>query len=367
MAGVGAIGYRALEAKVFKMDVAVTEIARVSPAQAFITVTSTGYVVPQIVSKVGAKASGRIGQVLVKEGDTVQAGQKLAELEATDQRTTIAAASSRAAAAAERVEAARASLAEVEQQVERDRGLVKSGSIGRAALEDLEARMRSLEQNVKTAEAEARASQAEIAPLRVSLQDRTVISPIDGTVISKPIAVGEMVGPQVTIAEIADFRTLLVETDVPEARLYQVSSGTACEIVLDAYPARRYRGKVTEIGKRVDRAKATVKVKVEFVDAKEGVLPDMSARVSFLEQELSAQAVLEKPKTVVPASAVHQRDGRAFVFAVDNGAVRLVPIKLGPAFGSGFEMLDGPSPGTRVVAQPPKELTDGQRVREKGG
>src|SRR5262249_51820518 len=72
-------GYPAVEARLFKAEVAVTEIATVSPAQASVTVTSTGYVVPQVISKVGTKIPGRVAKVFVKEGSTVKTGDVLAE------------------------------------------------------------------------------------------------------------------------------------------------------------------------------------------------------------------------------------------------------------------------------------------------
>ena len=65
----------------------------------------------------------------------------------------------------------------------------------------------------------------------------------------------------------------MVETDVPEQRLHLVQIGRPAEIVLDAFPDRRYRGKAIEIVPRVNRAKATATVKVTFVDPSEGVLP----------------------------------------------------------------------------------------------
>ena len=89
------VGYPALQSRVFKTEVALTEIAVVSPAQASVTVTSTGYVVPQTISKVGAKVSGRVARVRVKEGDVVKAGDVLAEIDAADQRSTIVAAGSK--------------------------------------------------------------------------------------------------------------------------------------------------------------------------------------------------------------------------------------------------------------------------------
>jgi len=290
----------------------------------------------------------------------------LVELESTDQRSSIVVAGSRATAALARVETARANLADLQQQTAREEILVEKGAVGKATLDDLKAKQKSAEQAVKAAEAEARASQAEITPLKVNLKDLTIVSPIDGTVITKPVEVGELVGPQNNIAEIADFRSLLVETDVPEARLYQIKPGSPCEIALDAYPGKRYRGATSEIGQRVDRAKATVKVKVKFIDSMEGVLPDMSARTSFLSQEVSLEAIKEKPKTVVPSNAVADRNGGKVVFVVNDGVTKVAPIKLGPPFAGGFELIEGPGPGTRVVSSPSTELSDGQRIKEKG-
>ena len=362
-------GYPLLEARVFKTEVALTEISMVSPAQASVTVTSTGYVVPQRISKVGAKVAGRVAKVHVKEGSTVKAGDLLAELELTGQQSSIAAASSRALAAQARVDTARATLAETQQQLERNRALLERGAIGKAAVDDLAARVRSLDQAVKAAEAEARAAQAEVNPLKVTLHDLSIVAPIDGTVINKPIQVGELVGPVgplSNIAEIADFNSILVETDVPEARLYLIKPGSPCEIALDAYPGKRYRGATFAIGKKVDRAKATVSVKVKFVDDMEGVIPDMSARTSFLSAEVTADAIREKPKKVVPSDALAERDGNKVVFVVSEGVVKMAPVKLGPAFANGFEVVEGPPPGTRVVARPAAQLSDGQRIKEKG-
>ncbi|HMI86468.1 MAG TPA: efflux RND transporter periplasmic adaptor subunit [Polyangiaceae bacterium] len=359
-------GYPLVEARLFKTEVALTEISMVSPSQASVTVTSTGYVVPQLISKVGAKIAGRVAKVRIKEGSAVKAGDVLAELEATGQQSSIAAASSRALAAQARIDTARANLAETQQLLERDRALLERGAIGKAGVEDLAARQRSLEQAVKAAEAEARAAQAEVSPLKVTLQDLTITAPMDGTVINKPIQVGELVGPQNNIAEIADFQSMLIETDVPEARLYLIKPGSPCEIVLDAYPGKRYRGATFQIGKKVDRAKATIAVKVKFIDSMEGVLPDMSARTSFLSQEISAEALREKPKKVIPSDALTERGGSKVVFVVNEGVVKMAPIKVGPAFANGFELVEGPPPGTRVVAQPPAQLADGQKIKEKG-
>jgi RND family efflux transporter MFP subunit len=359
-------------ASVYKTEIEITEIAQVSPAQATIELTSTGYVVAQSVSKVAPKVPGKVIKSNVKEGSKVNAGDILFEIDPSDQRASIATAASQTAAAKARAQTARAQLAEAKVQLERAESLAREGLGPKAAADDLKARVVSLEEGVKAADAESRASAAMIGALNVTLEGFTVRAPIAGTIVNKPAEVGEIVGPQPAgIAvdmggvEIADFSSMMVETDVPEQRLSQVKIGGPCEIVLDAYPSKRYRGKAVEITPRVNRTKATVTVKVAFVDDRENVLPDMAARVSFLSSELDKAAMQAPPKTIVPGSAVATLAGAKVVYVVDDGKVRAAPVELGPSFGGGFELAKGPSPGTKIVNNPPAGLADGQRVKEK--
>jgi RND family efflux transporter MFP subunit len=372
VAALGAAGWMAyprVRAEVFKTEVALTEVSLLSPVQGSVQVTATGYIVPQLTSKVGPHDTGRLARVLVKEGDTVKAGQVLAEMETLDQRSAVAAAMSRVAVAQARVETARATLAETRVKLSRERPLVEHGAESKSVLDDLVAQETSLDQQVKAAEADVAAAQAERATVGVSLQQRTVLAPIDGTVVTKPMKPGEIANPGETtpIVELADFRSLLAEVDVPENRLASVHVGGPAEIILDAYPDRHYRGEVVELGKRVDRSKATLVVKVKFVDPMDGVLPEMSARASFLSAPVSDEALKAPPKKVVAADAVVERAGRKVVFVVgDDDAIHSVPVTLGAMAGSSVELLSGPASGARVVVAPPAELVDGVKVKQKG-
>ena len=101
-------------------------------------------------------------------------------------------------------------------------------------------------------------------------------------------------------------------------------------------------------------------------DAPPSILrPEMSARVSFLAKKPDEAQLQAKPKTVLPGGTVVERSGQKVVFVVDQGKVKAVPVKLGPAFGAGFELLEGPSPGTKIVKEPPPVLADGAAVKEK--
>jgi len=194
-------------------------------------------------------------------------------------------------------------------------------------------------------------------------------------VVDKLVKVGEGVSPGFGtpgVIEVIDMTSLVVEVDVPETRLAQVAIDGPCEIVLDAYPTKRYRGAVKEIGRRVNRSKATVPVKVRFVDrtdnGKLDVLPDMAARVSFLSAELDAKTIDVPPKLIVPARAVVQRNGRDVVFVVDEDEVRMTPVALAagplPGGAEGRELVTKLPAGTRVVLDPPSSLGDGEKVKE---
>jgi RND family efflux transporter MFP subunit len=364
----GFLAYRKVSPRIYKQPVAVTEVAMVSPAQSLVVATSTGYVVPQSLSKVGAKVPGRLARVLVKEGDVVKAGDVIAELEGADQRSSVAAAQSKVLMARASLETARANLAEVKQRADRARALVQKEAMPRTELEDLEARQKVLAEGVRAAEAQVAVAQAEVEPLRVVLKERLILAPINGTVITKPAMAGETVGPQLTgvanIAEIADFASIVVEVDVPEARLGLVQVGGPAEIVLDAYPTRRYRGTTVELGKRVNRAKGSVIVKVRFKDTLEGVLPDMSARVSFLREELQQEALKQRPKKMVASEAIVDLNGAKALYVVEDGKLRAVNVSVGAPAGGSVELLDGPPVGAKVVRNPSADNFDGQRIKQ---
>lgn len=354
-----------LEAAFFKMDVETTEVLLVSPAQASVELTSTGYVIPQRVAKLGAKVIGRVIKVNVREGETVKTGQVLFELDATDQRSSLASANARAASAFARVQAAKASASEIEVQWKRQQKLASSGAVASSTVDDLAARLKALNEQAKASEAEAVAARADAAVVAEGLRNLVVTSPMDGTILNKPMQVGDILGPQSpALLEVADFSSLLIECDVPEGRLSMIKAGAPTEIVLDSAPSKRLRGEVVEISPRINRSKATATVKVKFVD-EVLVRPDMSARVSFLTKALEEKTLQEKPKLIVPGNALADRGGRKGVFVIDNGNVRFTSVTLGPAALDGFELVDGPKPGTKIVRSPSEQLVDGKAVKEK--
>jgi RND family efflux transporter MFP subunit len=351
--------------ELFPTQVSTVEVANISQSSAAASLTSTGYVVAQSVSHVGVSTLGKLSRVLVKEGDHVQAGDLIAVLDENTSKAALQSAGARVTAAKARESLALANLADLTQQTERERRLLERNAVPAATLEDLEARKTSSERALAVARSEVRAALADARPAAVALSERMITAPIPGVVFSKPLNVGEVAAPGGRpVAEIFDPASLLVETDVPEARLQLAKPGSPCEIVLDAFPAKRFRGEAVEVGHRVDRAKATITIKVRFVDSTEGVIPDMSARTSFLARPLEESEKVVTQKRGVPASSVVERAGRKVVFVIDHDHLREVPVRVGSTSGALVELVEGPALGTKLVAVPGASFVDGQLVKE---
>jgi RND family efflux transporter MFP subunit len=186
-------------------------------------------------------------------------------------------------------------------------------------------------------------------------------------VLTKNANVGDNITPfssavdtKGAVVTMADMSTLEVEADVAESSLGKIRVGQPCEIQLDAVPDTRFPGVVNRIVPTVDRAKATVLVKVKFVERDERVLPDMSAKIAFLEREVPAAD--RKPVTAVPKQAVVGRDGTKAVFALRDGRAVRTPVTTGRALGDLVE-VSGIAAGEKVVVKPLDRLADGARVK----
>ncbi|MFT3924944.1 MAG: efflux RND transporter periplasmic adaptor subunit [Myxococcales bacterium] len=370
LAGIAALlaaaawAYPRVEAELFKTPVHLGTVLDISPTLSATSLTATGYVVAQRRSKVGSMIPGRVVKVHVREGARVERGDMLAELDATDLRSSVHAAHARVLSAQARILQNGAVLRESEVQLQRQRVLLAQRAVARSVVEDLEARVNTLRAEVQSAEADELTTQAEERLARANLARMNVLAPITGTVLNKPLDVGETVDLLTPILELADLHSLLVEVDVPESRFSTIELGGPCEVTFDALPGRRLKGRTRELGKRVNRSKATIPVKVAFDTEDAVILPDMSARVSFLSRDVDARDLAGPTTRVVPQRAVTQRDGQRVLFVSEGGKVKMVPITLGRSSTDGFELLEGPEVGTRVVLEPPEILRDGHTIKE---
>jgi len=158
-----------------------------------------------------------------------------------------------------------------------------------------------------------------------------------------------------------------VEADVSESNIGKVAVGTPCEIQLDAFPEQRFQGSVARMVPTVDRSKASVMVKIRFKQLDGRILPDMSAKVAFLEKEMPPAQ--RAPLTVINPQAVVERDGARVAFVMQGGPeqmhVRQTPVTTGEKIGDAV-VATGVKPGDKVVLKPGERLRDGAPVKTAG-
>jgi RND family efflux transporter MFP subunit len=358
--------FREGQGRIFPDEVELGSVSLMSPAQADVTLVATGYVQARHKATVAPRTTGRLSRLYVDEGDPVKEGQLLAELESADAQAQLAQVRADIAAARAKVERARADLDDAQVKLDREDALLKRGAGTQSAFDDARTRLASAKAQLAAAEADQRAVEARHQAASVTLENTRVKSPFGGTVTRKLAEIGEVIPPGGTgLLTIADLHDLEVQADVSESQFAKVKVGTPSEILLDAFPDKRFRGEVWDIRRTVDRAKAAVTVKVKFTDDAQGVLPDMAAKVSFLTRKLDDQALKAAPKVVVPADAIVTRGGQKLLYTVEDDRIKSVAIAPGDTVGQMIELKSGPSPGTRVIRHPDDRLHDGSAVKEK--
>jgi RND family efflux transporter MFP subunit len=240
--------------------------------------------------------------------------------------------------------------------------------ISRADYDASEARFNKATAAVNAAEAAIKANKAALQAANVSIEYTLIRAPFDAVVLTKDADVGDIVTPigaaaeaKAAVVTIADMDSLQVEVDVSESNLGNVQVGQPCEIQLDALPESRFQGVVHMIVPTADRSKATVMVKVRFIDKDPRILPEMSAKVAFLSRTVKPEE--QKPRTVVNSNAVIIHKDKNLVFLVkDNRAVE-TPVTTGEKLGDMIEVLNGVKAGDKVVLKPVDKLRDGKRIK----
>jgi len=345
-----------------------TPIVTTYPSQQFVVINSTGYVVAQHKAAISSKASGRLEWLGVAEGSRVKAGDLIARLDARDVQAQVEAAAANVQVARATIAQAQAEERDASSSLKRTLDLIAQKFVSESALDQAKARANRAMAGTAGAKAALIYAEANARNAQVSVDYTQIRAPFDGIILSKSANVGDMVTPFSSAADskgavvsMADMSTLEVEAGMSESALSKVRVGQACEITLDALPDSRFRGTVSRIVPTVDRAKATVMTKVRFDEIDPRVLPEMSAKVSFLSQPVTAEQ--QKPLTAVNADALTQRDGKTVVFVVRGDKAAEVAVTPGRKIGELTAIAGEVKTGEKAVLKPSPELIAGGPVK----
>lgn len=356
------------------IEVETTRVTMAWPSRQFTILDATGYVVAKTRAAVASKGTGRVEWLGVREGDQVDAGTVVARLESEDVEASYRAAQANSEVTKSAIANAQTELNDASDNLRKSEVLLQHGLIAQTTLRDARSRETRARLAVQSAKASHAAALANQDNAKNALDNTQIRAPFDGVVISRSANVGDIVTPLSSAADakgavlvMADMNTLEISADVSESALSQISVGQGCEIALDAYPEKRYRGEVASIVPTVNRASATVTANIRILDKDSGILPDMSARVSFLSQPLIEAT--SAPLIAVNPNALITRDEMHFVAVVETDIVRLVEVKKGPMLGDLQAIMmtaesaeNALKVGQSLVVNPSAHLESGQRV-----
>lgn len=326
------------------------------PYQAATALNAAGYVVASRKAALSTKATGRLEWLGVLEGSRVKAGEVIARLESKDVRA-------QAEQQQANVKMAQAELTDAKVGLTRSRDLATKKYLSAAALDAAQARYDKALAGVAVAAANARVA-------LVSVEQTEIRAPFDAVVLTKSANVGDNITPfssavdsKGAVVTIADMASLEVEADVSESNLAKISVGQPCEIQLDAFPSQRFRGEVSRLVPTVDRSKATVLAKVRLVDRDARILPEMSAKIAFLDKAMAEGE--RQVLTVVHQDALTVRDGHSGLFIIADGRAKWLPLPTAARKINELVVVDGAAlkVGDKVVARPAEGLKDGDRIK----
>ena len=351
-----------------KASVETVTVAQTYPSQNYTLLNATGYVVAQRKAALSSKATGRLEWLGVLEGSKVRKDEVIARLENRDVAATLGQAQANVKVAQANLEQGQAELADAQANFKRSADLLNQKFIAAATYDTAQARLNKAKANISGYQAAIAAARANAQAAQVAMDQTVIRAPFDGVILTKNANVGDNITPFSSAADskgavvtIADMDTLEVEADVSEASLSKITVDQPTEIQLDAFPNLRLAGSVSRMVPTVDRSKATLLVKVRFVDRDPRILPDMSAKVAFLSKAVPPED--RQPVTAVQPAAIVTRDGKQVVFVLDADKVTQVAVTQGRKIGELVEVR-GVKPGQKVVMAPDAKLQDGQAVSQ---
>jgi len=325
-----------------------------------------GTVQSKIPVTVSAKITGILEKLYADQGDQVQKGQLLAELDAVELRAremAAQAAKNRAQRDLARAQAdmikAQANLGLAQSNYQRDLEVFKPGYISKAAFDTTKAQLQVAESEVSATKATVTALGAAVKQAEsethaaAALHNYTrIVAPMDGLITVRKAEIGNIIAPGTPIFQLVDLEKIWVAAWIDQAQVAQLREGQKAAIKLRS--GRTFQGEVVRLNKEADTVTRELEVDVKFAQLPHPLVIGEEAEVDI---DTGRQTT-----TAVPLSAVLTKNGSTAVLVVDKGLVRFQKVSLGLNDGKKSAVLEGLKEGQLVVINPAGTMP-GQKIR----
>ncbi len=304
----------------------ITQPARVEPMG--IEIEAVGTTQANESVEVTSKASNTVTAIRFQEGEVVERGAILVEMDATQLRANLA--------------EAQASLARSKSQYDRSRDLQSRQAMSMADLEQVEAALK--------------ADEARVAAAQSRLDDTIIRASFSGRTGFRHVSVGSFVSPGTVITTLDDTSIIKLDFTVPETYLFVLSRGLPVKAAAAGLPDRMFEGVVTNMDSRIDPVTRSVTVRAEIPNP-DGLLRQGMFMTVALQGEVT-------PTLVVPEEALVPERGHAYVFVVNDDVVERREVHTGKRRPGFVEIVDGVAEHERVVVDGTQNVRDGSVVQE---
>jgi len=394
-----------------EVDIVRVHAPAVSPGgEGNVILNATGYIIAAHKIELASKVVGKVAWIGVEKGDKVRHDQVLVRLEDDEYRARLLEARGQLATLEARLaeaehgsrpeeiarakadlEQARADMVNAQVNLNRTKDLVREGVMPKQSLDDGQARYDAAvartasfdrayelirlgprQEQIDALRAQVEQLNGTLAYAQVQLDNTIIRAPIDGTILERNVEKGEFVttgfvgdkGAKGYVVSMANLNDLQVELDINQNDFAKLGPKQPGMITTDAYgPDKKYHGFIEEVSPEANRQKATVQVKVRVEAPDQFLRPEMNASVAFYSPDKPGRSSEPKPVVTVPASSI--RDSSVFVL-VDGRAMKR-SVKTGAATPQGVQIENGLIGGEDLVANPPADLKNGQKIRPKQG
>lgn len=327
-----------------KAEVTITKVVRSDIAQN-LTLTGNAAALPNQDVRISSLVAGRIAELRVAEGDRVHAGELLARIDARTFRDQLS--------QAEAAEAqAKATLENAQLSMTRNQDLFRRGIVARKDLEDAQ----TADHVAQAAERQAAAA-LEIAQLQVNRTE--ILSPLNGIIAKRFASIGEQVDGTAAqpIVEVANLEALEFLANAPAAYLAKMHDGEPVDVTTEAFPDKRFPGRVIAISPAVDPSTGVGLVRVRVPN------PGGKLRLGLF---LTAEIPIEKHAHAlcVPPDSVYRDDsGQPRVYEVENDTAKAVSVELGIQNKDLVEITSGVKEGDTVILKGGYGLADTAKIQ----
>lgn len=281
--------------------------------------------------EIRAHISESIRAIHFQEGQRVEAGQSLVELDDAEARAEVA--------------VARANLIDMESQYRRARDLYETRAVSESEFDQRSAQRDAMRAKLNAAEAR--------------LADSSVRAPFAGRVGLRNVSIGTLVTPATVITTLDDTDTIKLDFDVPETWLSMLAKGLPVAARSAAWKDETFRGEVASIDTRVDPVSRTVTVRAKIPNSNGHLRAGMFLTVTLLRDDIKA--------LLVPEQAMVPQQSQQFVFVIgEDQRVEKRTVRTGRRRPGQIEILEGLIEGERIVAEGTQQARPGELVNVVG-